>query len=164
MKNLKYAFVIVTLFVFGVTMNSCQKETEQQLTQPANKEFKSLPDCGAGCITSRVLLHEVKSVQMGKSQNTKTVDFQIWNTPWQLLTQLISNVPTSKVEYVVDGTTYTYDPVEDIPAGQFIYLYFDLPAGYEACSHTLESVKVFGGGPQLEYTDINYSVYEYCPN
>lgn len=121
-----------------------------------------LADCSDGCISDRVLLNENKSVDIGRSGKTKDVNFQIWNTPEQMLIQLKSNVATDKVLYTINSTEFTYDPAVDIPADTYFIIYFDLPEGYEACEYILESVRIDGGGPQLEYIDINYGVYEYC--
>jgi hypothetical protein len=121
----------------------------------------TLADCSAGCITDRVLFEDNTNDQVGSSPNYKNVNYQIWNTSTQLIVQTTNNYATDKVEIVVNGETYTNDPLSDIAAGQFFFTYFDLPEGYNACEYTLTSVKVFGG-PQAELTGINYGVYEYC--
>lgn len=119
-----------------------------------------LPDC-LDCVSERVLFEDNTSDQVGNSSNYKDVNYQIWNTSTQLIVQTINTYATDKVEIVVNGNTITNDPAVDVPAGQMMFTYFDLPEGYTSCEYTLTSVKVFGG-PQAELTSIDYGVYVYC--
>lgn len=125
-------------------------------------ENAALLACSAGCITERVLFEDNTSTRIGNSSNYKNVNYQIWNTATQLIVQTTSNRATDKVEIIVNGVTYTNDPALDVPAGELLFTYFELPEGYDPCEYTLTSVKHFGGGPQVTLSTINYGVYEYC--
>ncbi|MBC6365517.1 hypothetical protein [Algoriphagus sp. AK58] len=145
-----------------------------------------LADCGDGCISERQLLinsitrefmpgedegheegeegghDEGEGHEEGDGPILKTVNFEIWNTPERIIAKLTSNRTMRRFEYFVNGTKYQYDPGDGIHAGQPVYLYFDLPKGYEACEYTLESIKIWGGGPPLTYSGIGYGAYVYC--
>lgn len=92
----------------------------------------------------------------------KTVNFEIWNTPDRIIAKLTSNRTMRRFEYYVNGIKYEYDPGYAIHSGQPVFLYFNLPGGYEACEYTLESIKIWGGGPPLKYSEIGYAAYVYC--
>lgn len=125
-------------------------------------ENAMLADCGDNCITERVLMEANTTTQIGNSNNFKDINYQIWNTPEQLIVQTTSNRTTDEIQIVVNGQTIINTLTEPEPAGNFVFTYFDLPEGYVACEYTLESVLHIGGGPQVTLSDIGYGVYEYC--